>query len=175
MAKRLAERRCAHGGDQRAAEGQSRVSRVGIQPVATACGRRRPLAGSHCAAARPRRRRHCRNATHRAAWCALAIRHDTRRHCGVCGDRRCDPAVSVSDRYDRHHWTKSLLASVDGERSYVGVGSNRNAGENGLENETDLARRIGQGSGTQLHHGRARRRPIMDGHTAIAERISTRV
>lgn len=38
-----------------------------------------------------------------------------------------------------HHWTKSLIASTDGKRLYVGVGSNSNVGENGLENETDRA------------------------------------
>ena len=34
-----------------------------------------------------------------------------------------------------HHWTRSLLASVDGARLYVGVGSNSNAGENGMQAE----------------------------------------
>ncbi|MFM0523542.1 sorbosone dehydrogenase family protein [Paraburkholderia strydomiana] len=34
-----------------------------------------------------------------------------------------------------HHWTKSLLASRDGKKLYVGVGSNSNVGENGLEVE----------------------------------------
>jgi glucose/arabinose dehydrogenase len=34
-----------------------------------------------------------------------------------------------------HHWTKSLLASRDGTRLYVGVGSNSNVGENGLDAE----------------------------------------
>lgn len=38
-----------------------------------------------------------------------------------------------------HHWTKSLVASADGKRLYVGVGSNSNVGENGMENETDRA------------------------------------
>jgi glucose/arabinose dehydrogenase len=38
-----------------------------------------------------------------------------------------------------HHWTKSLLASVDGSKLYVGVGSNSNVGENGLEEETGRA------------------------------------
>ena len=37
-----------------------------------------------------------------------------------------------------HHWTKSLIASRDG-RLIVGVGSNSNAGENGLEQEVDRA------------------------------------
>lgn len=38
-----------------------------------------------------------------------------------------------------HHWTKSLVASPDGRRLYVGVGSNSNVGENGLEEEVDRA------------------------------------
>jgi glucose/arabinose dehydrogenase len=38
-----------------------------------------------------------------------------------------------------HHWTKSLLASRDGRHLYVGVGSNSNAGENGLNAERERA------------------------------------
>jgi glucose/arabinose dehydrogenase len=38
-----------------------------------------------------------------------------------------------------HHWTKSLLASPDGRHLYVGVGSNSNAGENGLDAEHERA------------------------------------
>jgi glucose/arabinose dehydrogenase len=38
-----------------------------------------------------------------------------------------------------HHWTKSLIASPDGHRLYVGVGSNSNAGENGLDAERERA------------------------------------
>ncbi|WP_292034563.1 MULTISPECIES: PQQ-dependent sugar dehydrogenase [unclassified Brevundimonas] len=38
-----------------------------------------------------------------------------------------------------HHWTKSLIASADGSRLYVGVGSNSNVGENGLDEEVDRA------------------------------------
>jgi len=38
-----------------------------------------------------------------------------------------------------HHWTKSLLASPDGQRLYVGVGSNSNIGENGLAAEEGRA------------------------------------
>ncbi|WP_428153800.1 PQQ-dependent sugar dehydrogenase [Brevundimonas sp.] len=38
-----------------------------------------------------------------------------------------------------HHWTKSLVASRDGSRLYVGVGSNSNVGENGLDEEVDRA------------------------------------
>jgi glucose/arabinose dehydrogenase len=38
-----------------------------------------------------------------------------------------------------HHWTKSLVANADGSRLYVGVGSNSNIGENGMEEEVDRA------------------------------------
>jgi glucose/arabinose dehydrogenase len=38
-----------------------------------------------------------------------------------------------------YHWTKSLVARPDGSRLYVGVGSNSNAGEGGLELEKDRA------------------------------------
>ncbi|WP_290609734.1 PQQ-dependent sugar dehydrogenase [Arsukibacterium sp. UBA3155] len=34
-----------------------------------------------------------------------------------------------------HHWTKSLLASANGSKLYVGVGSNSNIAENGMEAE----------------------------------------
>src|SRR5262245_15298385 len=38
-----------------------------------------------------------------------------------------------------HHWTKSLVASPDGSKLYVGVGSNSNVAENGLEVEEERA------------------------------------
>jgi hypothetical protein len=38
-----------------------------------------------------------------------------------------------------HHWTKSLLASPDGQRLYVGVGSNSNVAENGIDKEAERA------------------------------------
>lgn len=38
-----------------------------------------------------------------------------------------------------HHWTKSLVSSADGTKLYVGVGSNSNIGENGLDEEVDRA------------------------------------
>ncbi|APA89796.1 sorbosone dehydrogenase family protein (plasmid) [Paraburkholderia sprentiae WSM5005] len=45
--------------------------------------------------------------------------------------------VELADLPDtiNHHWTKALLASRDGKKLYVGVGSNSNVGENGLEVE----------------------------------------
>jgi glucose/arabinose dehydrogenase len=47
------------------------------------------------------------------------------------------PGVEFTDLPDavNHHWTKALLASRDGRKLYVGVGSNSNVGENGLEVE----------------------------------------
>ncbi|SAL01238.1 glucose/sorbosone dehydrogenase-like protein [Caballeronia pedi] len=45
--------------------------------------------------------------------------------------------VELADLPDtiNHHWTKALLASPDGRKLYVGVGSNSNVGENGLDVE----------------------------------------
>ncbi|HKP67562.1 MAG TPA: sorbosone dehydrogenase family protein [Casimicrobiaceae bacterium] len=44
------------------------------------------------------------------------------------------PAGSIN-----HHWTKNVIASRDGKKLYVTVGSNSNVAENGLDNETDRA------------------------------------
>lgn len=38
-----------------------------------------------------------------------------------------------------HHWTKNVIASPDGKRLYVTVGSNSNIGENGLDEESERA------------------------------------
>ncbi len=38
-----------------------------------------------------------------------------------------------------HHWTKNVVASADGTKLYVAVGSNSNVAENGIENEKDRA------------------------------------
>lgn len=38
-----------------------------------------------------------------------------------------------------HHWTKNVIASRDGLRLYVTVGSNSNVGENGMQNEVNRA------------------------------------
>ncbi|MGD8107902.1 PQQ-dependent sugar dehydrogenase [Pantoea sp. FN0302] len=49
--------------------------------------------------------------------------------------RITDPGTEVTDLPGgplNHHWTKSLLASPDGSKLYVGVGSNSNVGENGI-------------------------------------------
>jgi glucose/arabinose dehydrogenase len=38
-----------------------------------------------------------------------------------------------------HHWTKNLVASADGSKLYVAIGSNSNVAENGVENEQGRA------------------------------------
>ena len=38
-----------------------------------------------------------------------------------------------------HHWTKALTASPDGSKLYVGIGSNSNVGERGMDVEEDRA------------------------------------
>ncbi|MFT0518046.1 PQQ-dependent sugar dehydrogenase [Pseudomonas faucium] len=38
-----------------------------------------------------------------------------------------------------HHWTKNVVASADGKKLYVTVGSNSNVGENGLDQEQGRA------------------------------------
>jgi glucose/arabinose dehydrogenase len=38
-----------------------------------------------------------------------------------------------------HHWTRNIIATHDGSRLYVTVGSNSNVGENGMENEAGRA------------------------------------
>jgi glucose/arabinose dehydrogenase len=59
------------------------------------------------------------------------------------GDMHIDAApVKVADLPGaprNHHWTKSLLASRDGSRLYVGVGSNSNVAEHGMAIEAGRA------------------------------------
>jgi glucose/arabinose dehydrogenase len=53
-----------------------------------------------------------------------------------------EPGVKIADLPAgplNHHWTKGLIASRDGSRLYVTVGSNSNAGENGLDKEENRA------------------------------------
>lgn len=38
-----------------------------------------------------------------------------------------------------HHWTKTIVASADGSKLYVSIGSNSNVGENGIDKEIDRA------------------------------------
>jgi glucose/arabinose dehydrogenase len=53
-----------------------------------------------------------------------------------------EPGVKVTELPAgtiNHHWTKNVIASRDGSRLYVTVGSNSNAAENGMEVETARA------------------------------------
>ena len=61
-----------------------------------------------------------------------------------------------------HHWTKSLVASRDGSRLYVGVGSNSNVGENGLDEEVDRAAilEIDPATGTRRVYASGLRNPV---------------
>jgi glucose/arabinose dehydrogenase len=52
------------------------------------------------------------------------------------------PAVKVADLPGgtlNHHWTKGLIASADGSRLYVAVGSNSNVAEHGMQHEEGRA------------------------------------
>ena len=58
------------------------------------------------------------------------------------GDTRIDaPGVRLTalPAGRNHHWTKNIVASADGARLYVSVGSNSNVGENGMAEETGRA------------------------------------
>jgi len=54
-------------------------------------------------------------------------------------DVRATELVELPAGPINRHWTKSLIASTDGARLYVGVGSNSNAAENGIEQEDERA------------------------------------
>ena len=65
-----------------------------------------------------------------------------RFHYGDGDLRITEPGVKVIDLPAgpiNHHWTKNVIASRDGKRLYVTVGSNSNVGENGLGNEDHRA------------------------------------
>jgi glucose/arabinose dehydrogenase len=55
--------------------------------------------------------------------------------------RVASPGTRVTDlpAGRNHHWTKSLIASRDGRKLYVTVGSNSNAAENGMDEEAGRA------------------------------------
>lgn len=53
-----------------------------------------------------------------------------------------EPGVKIIDLPAgpiNHHWTKNVIASRDGLRLYVTIGSNSNVAENGVENEVNRA------------------------------------
>ncbi len=47
--------------------------------------------------------------------------------------------IDLPDGAINHHWTKNVIASPDGSKLYVTIGSNSNIGDNGLEAERDRA------------------------------------
>ena len=49
------------------------------------------------------------------------------------------PVVELPGGPINHHWTKNIIASVDGSKLYVTVGSNSNVAERGMAAETDRA------------------------------------
>ena len=56
-------------------------------------------------------------------------------HIDTPGEKLLDlPAGRIN-----HHWTKNLIASRDGSKLYVAVGSNSNVGERGMEAEAERA------------------------------------
>jgi glucose/arabinose dehydrogenase len=61
-----------------------------------------------------------------------------------------------------HHWTKSLVASADGTRLYVGVGSNSNIAEYGMEEEVERAAilEIDPAAGTRRIFASGLRNPV---------------
>jgi len=61
-----------------------------------------------------------------------------------------------------HHWTKSLVASPDGSHLYVGVGSNSNVAENGLDKERGRAaiHEIDVATGKQRVYASGMRNPV---------------
>jgi glucose/arabinose dehydrogenase len=61
-----------------------------------------------------------------------------------------------------HHWTKSLVASPDGRRLYVGVGSNSNIAEHGMDEEEERAAvwEIDPATGSHRIYGAGLRNPV---------------
>jgi glucose/arabinose dehydrogenase len=50
-----------------------------------------------------------------------------------------EKVVDLPGGLRNHHWTKNVIASVDGSRLYVAVGSNSNVAEHGMDEETGRA------------------------------------
>jgi glucose/arabinose dehydrogenase len=61
-----------------------------------------------------------------------------------------------------HHWTKSLIASADGSRLYVGIGSNSNVAEHGMDKEERRAAiwEIDSRTGTHRVYASGLRNPV---------------
>ena len=84
----------------------------------------------------------------------------------VVGQTRISaPGVKVIDLPGgplNHHWTKNLIASPDGTRLYVAVGSNSNAAENGIDREWERAAiwEVDPTSGEHRIHASGLRNPV---------------
>jgi glucose/arabinose dehydrogenase len=61
-----------------------------------------------------------------------------------------------------HHWTKNVVASPDGSRLYVAIGSNSNAGENGIDKEEGRAAiwEVNRATGTHRVFASGIRNPV---------------
>ena len=127
-----------------------------MKQVMKRAGAGTPSAEPHHAAARPRRRRHRRDARGVPREPALAVRHGAGRQRPLRRRHRRRRALPVRRRRDphrrradegrglpagpiNHHWTKNVIASADGAKLYVTVGSNSNVGENGMAAEEGRA------------------------------------
>jgi glucose/arabinose dehydrogenase len=74
------------------------------------------------------------------------------------------PGTKITDLPGQrnHHWTKSLVASPDGSKLYVGVGSNSNVAENGMPEEENRAAvlEIDPATGSSRVYGAGLRNPV---------------
>lgn len=78
-------------------------------------------------------------------------------HITAPGDKVTDLPAGLN-----HHWTKNLIASPDGSRLYVSVGSNSNVGENGMDIEEGRAAiwELDVGSGEKRLFATGLRNPV---------------
>jgi glucose/arabinose dehydrogenase len=81
------------------------------------------------------------------------------------GQTRIDAAprtITALPARRNHHWTKSLVASPDGRRLYVGVGSNSNVAEHGMDEEEERAAvwEIDPATGSHRIYGSGLRNPV---------------
>jgi len=81
------------------------------------------------------------------------------------GQTRIDAAprtITALPARRNHHWTKSLVASPDGSRLYVGVGSNSNVAEHGMDEEVERAAvwEIDPATGGHTIYGAGLRNPV---------------
>ncbi len=75
------------------------------------------------------------------------------------------------------HWTKSLIASADGKKLYVGVGANSNIAENGMEAEKNRAAilEVDIGSGQSRVYASGLRNPVGTGWNPVTGELWTAV